>query len=77
MSKPSKTGITPGIKPACDTKRLANLKARAALAGVTLHTAIENGVMIYIVSRWYLTKVLDTIGAAESWLDQVTGVAHG
>lgn len=55
-------------------KRFATLRARAALSGVTLY-AIEGdfGKTIYVVSRWALTKQLDSMDAAEAWLDQVTG----
>lgn len=61
-----------------DKKRLANLRARAALVGVVLH-ALESdyGEMVYIFSRWAMTRQLDSIEAAERWLDGVTGVNHG
>lgn len=61
-----------------DRKTLATLRARAALAGVTLY-AIENdhGKTVYIVSKWALTRQLDSLDAAENWLDLVTGVKHG
>lgn len=57
-----------------DQKRLATLRARAALAGVVLHD-IEGdfGKTIYIVSRWALTRELDSLDAAEAWLKKVTG----
>jgi hypothetical protein len=57
-----------------DQNRLATLRARAALAGVTLYPTTENGKPVYIVSRWYLTRQLDSLDAAEKWLDLVTGV---
>ncbi|MDO8262192.1 MAG: hypothetical protein Q7T21_03095 [Gallionella sp.] len=61
-----------------DQKRLATLRARAAMAGVVLH-AIEGdcGEMIYIFSRWSMTRQLESIESAERWLDGVTGVKHG
>jgi hypothetical protein len=57
-------------------KRLVNLRARAALAGVTLH-ALDNdyGKSVYIVSRWAMTRELADLGAVEKWLDRVTGGA--
>ncbi len=56
------------------TKRLATLRARAALAGVTLHV-IENdhGKTVYIVSRWAMTRELADLDAVEGWLASVTG----
>lgn len=57
-----------------DQKRLATLSARAALAGVVLYI-IEGdfGKTVYIVSRWNLTRQLDSLDAVQAWLDQVTG----
>ncbi len=56
-------------------KRLATLRARAALAGVSLF-ALENdhGKTVYIVSRWALTRELPDLEAVEAWLEKVTGV---
>jgi hypothetical protein len=60
-----------------DQKRLATLRARAALAGVTLYqSTTDTGQPCYIVSRWALTRQLESLDAAEHWLDQVTGVKH-
>lgn len=55
-------------------KRFATLRARAAIAGVTLY-AIENdhGAPRYIVSRWNLTRELSSLDAVERWLDLTTG----
>lgn len=60
-----------------DQKRIASLRARAALAGVVMH-GIEGdfGDIIFIFSRWAMTRQLDSIEAAERWLDGVTGAAH-
>lgn len=57
-------------------KKLATLRARAALAGVSLHT-IENdhGETVYIVSKWNLTRELADLDALETWLNRVTGGA--
>lgn len=58
------------------TKRLATLRALAALAGVTLH-ALDNdyGKTVYIISRWAMTRELADLDAVENWLDRVTGGA--
>lgn len=55
-------------------KRLATLRARAALAGVTLY-AIEgdDGRPLYVLTRWHLTRELRTLDEVEAWLAQVTG----
>jgi hypothetical protein len=70
---------THGDTPGLDTsKRLAILRARAALAGVTLYaTTDDHGQPCYIVSRWNLTRQLDDLDAAEQWLEKVSGVHHG
>jgi hypothetical protein len=60
-------------------KRLATLRARAALAKYVL-SSIEgdHGQTIYVFSRWALCRQLDSIDSAERWLDHVTGVKnHG
>lgn len=56
-------------------KPLATLRARAAMAGVTLHQ-IENdhGQAVFIVSRWNMTRELQDLEAVSAWLDRVTGV---
>jgi hypothetical protein len=55
-----------------DTKRLETLRARAALAGVVLH-AVENdaGQRTYILTKWALTRDLDSLEAVSAWLDSV------
>jgi hypothetical protein len=57
-------------------KRFATLQARAALAGVAL-AAIEDdaGRPAYVMTRWALTRQLDSLDAVERWLDQLTGAA--
>ena len=56
-------------------KEFATVQARCALAEVTLHK-LENdhGSVVYIVSRWALTRELADLDAVASWLDRVTGV---
>lgn len=62
-----------------DQKRLATLRASAAMAGVQLHVYYDEdtGQTVYLVSRWALTRQLESLDAAEAWLAQVTGVKHG
>ena len=59
-------------------KQLATLRARAALAGIAMN-AIEDdyGKTVYIVSRWAMTRQIDTLEAVADWLDLVTGDSHG
>lgn len=63
------------VAPTID-KREATARARAALAGVTM-ARIENdaGRMVYIVSRWAMTRELEDLDAVEAWLDRVAGSA--
>ena len=70
--------ITTHIDSTTDAKRLASLRARAAIAGIVLH-AIENdcGKTVYIFTKWATTREIDSIGIAEMWLDMVMGVRHG
>ena len=58
-------------------KQLATLRARCALAGVTLYP-LENdhGKTVYIVSKWALTRELADLEAVATWLDKVTGVRN-
>ena len=56
------------------TKRVSTLRARAALAGVVIHVIEgDSGETLYIFSRWELCRQLDSIEAAERWLDAMTG----
>lgn len=47
-------------------KRVATLKARAALAGYQLHVVADG----FMVARWGLTHTLPTADEAERWLDR-------
>lgn len=71
-------GATPGLVAPVQ-KRLTTLRARAAKAGVHLHIFDDEdtGQTVYIVSRWALTRQLESLDAAEKWLDMVMGVKHG
>ena len=59
-------------------KQLATLRASAALAGIAMN-AIEDdyGSIVFIVSRWAMTRQIDTLEAVADWLDSVTGGRHG
>lgn len=53
-------------------KRLATLRARAALAGVTLiNSRDEHGRPEWIATRWHLTRSLSSLDEIEQWLDRV------
>ena len=59
-----------------DLKRFATLQARAALSGITLHR-IEGDLspVVYIATKWALTRELLDLDVVEQWLDRVTGNA--
>ena len=55
-------------------KHLATLTAKCALAGITLvESADDRGRPTYVVSRWALTRQLDSLDDVVAWLDHVTG----
>lgn len=57
-----------------DQKRLATLRARAALAGVALYSIEgDDGRPLYVLTRWHLTRELRTLDEVDAWLDKVTG----
>ena len=58
------------------SKRLATAKARACLAGITLHTLEgDDGRPLYVATRWALTRSYTELDEVESWLDFVTGAS--
>lgn len=59
-----------------DQKRFATLRAAAALAGITL-LQIEGDLqpVVYIGTRWAMTRQLDSLDEVASWLSRVTGRA--
>jgi len=66
---------TPILSPT--EKQFSTQRARAALAGVTLHELDnDHGETVYIVSRWAMTRELADLGAVEAWLDRVTGARN-
>lgn len=62
------------LQPMADVKRAANLKARAALAGVTvLESQDEHGRPEWIVTKWHLTRSVSSLDELHAWLDRVVG----
>jgi hypothetical protein len=52
----------------------ARLRARAAVTNVMLYSAEDDqGDRVFVVSRWGLSRQLDSLQAASDWLDRVTG----
>jgi len=73
-SKKSVSSVSIAERTGKHRKRLAMLRARAALAGVILYaTDGDHGRAAFIVSRWALTRQLDSLDAVEAWLNFVTG----
>lgn len=64
------TGNKPGINSACDPKRLANLKAIAALAGHCLEQ-VSSG---YVISRWTHSRHCDDLDQVETLLTRMGAV---
>lgn len=56
-------------------KRLATAKARAALAGVELHTITDDrGAPLYCCVKWAMVASFTDLADVEAWLDRVEGV---
>ena len=66
----TKTGITPGNTCARDPKRLANLKALAAIAGHCLEQ-VSSG---YVISRWTHSRHCDDLDQVETLLTRMGAV---
>ncbi len=61
-------------QPTCPTDGapFATLRARAALAGFTLCTMTEtDGLCVYLLSRWGLSRTLPDLAAVVAFLRQV------
>ena len=59
---------------ALDAKRFATLQARTAMLGGELYrTTDDAGRERFIVSKWALTKTLDTPEMVEAWIKQLGG----
>jgi hypothetical protein len=53
-------------------KLISTLRARAALAGITMHVvADEHGRGAYLLTRWCLSRELPDLRAVGAFLDQV------
>lgn len=64
--------VIPMAPPAA--KRLATLKARAALQGIVLHDLEgDDGAPEYVVSRWAMTRAFRSLDELETWLERVEG----
>lgn len=68
----TKTGTMPGNTCACNQKRLATLKALAAIAGHRLEQ-VQSG---FVVSRWTHSRHCDDLDQVETLLTRM-GATHG
>ena len=61
-----------------DQTRLTSLRTKAAKAGVQIHAFDDEdtGKTFFVVSRWNLTRQLDSLNSIEKWLDRVAGVSQ-
>ncbi len=61
-----------------DQADLTRLRAKAAKAGVQIHAFDDEdtGKTFFVVSRWNLTRQLDSLNSIEKWLDRVAGVSQ-
>jgi hypothetical protein len=52
-------------------KRESTLIARGALAGYAItRTEADDGRTVWVLTRWAMTRQLDSLDAVERWLDQ-------
>lgn len=59
------------------TKKLDTLRARCALAGIALHVSQDDrGHVMFIASRWALTRSFETMAEVDAWLVRVSGDRH-
>ncbi len=57
-------------------KRFANGQARAALSGATLHRIEDDrGAEVFVLTKWNLTRELQTLEQVEQLLDRMEGRA--
>jgi hypothetical protein len=55
-------------------KRFATSRARMALLGGTLHRIEDDrGAEVFILTKWALTRELQSIDDVEAWLDRAEG----
>jgi hypothetical protein len=56
------------------SKQFETLRARAALAGISLiESRDERGAPEYVASRWALTKAFASLAGVAAWLDLAAG----
>ena len=59
----------------CD-KAIATARARAALAGITMHLLpADGGGVVFLLTKWHLTRELPDLAAVQAFLEQV-GARH-
>ena len=66
----SALACVPDADASVDVKRTASLVARAALAGWELHRLSDQ---TFVVRRWGVFRLLDSVAAAERFIDCVEG----
>lgn len=66
--------LYPAQEPMRAEKEFANLQAKAALLGATLHWIEDDrGAAKFIVSKWNVTRQLDSFEQVSVWLDRLAG----
>lgn len=57
--------------------QVSTLRAKCALAGIVMHVSEDDrGQLLYIVSKWALTKAFSDLSELEAWICRVTGQAQ-
>lgn len=73
------TGPAPLVQASADlpdAKTLATLQARAALAGFTLSVMTDtNGLCLYLVSRWGMSRTLADLAGLVAFLRKVGAIS--
>lgn len=61
-----------------DQTNLTRLRAKASEVGVQIYAFDDEdtGKTVFVVSRWNLTRQLDSLNSIEKWLDRVAGVSQ-
>ena len=55
------------------SQQFETLRAKCALAGVTLHSGTDNlGNVVYLVARWNVSRTFARLEEVEQWLYRVT-----
>lgn len=67
-------GVEPHRDFPADAKRLANLRARAALQGVELHvTTDDRGMPLYCGVKWAMCKHMHSLDDVAEWVQRIDG----